>query len=73
LEGVESPHSTACLLNIVDSILHATILPVRIFWKCWDLKAVAFNYIEPKYMSLALGMNALYVQNRYDCVHMARS
>jgi hypothetical protein len=29
LEGVESPHSTACLPNILDSILHATILPVH--------------------------------------------
>ena len=29
LEGVESPHSTACLPNILDSILQATILPVN--------------------------------------------
>ena len=30
LEGVGSPHSTACLPNILDgSILHATILPVH--------------------------------------------
>ena len=30
LEGVESPHSTACLPNILDgSFLHATILPVH--------------------------------------------
>ena len=29
LEGVESSHSTACLPNILDSILHATILSVH--------------------------------------------
>jgi hypothetical protein len=29
LEGVESPHSTACLPKILDSILHATILLVH--------------------------------------------
>ena len=29
LEGVESPHSTACLPNILDSILQATILTVN--------------------------------------------
>ena len=71
LEGVESPHSTAYLLNFIDSILHATILPVR-FFKILRFES-RFNYIYIYICkSLALVINALYKIQHEQAIRVKR-